>query len=318
MTSLVVPVTGGDSEAPFWRAEEIRRDFRTAERVGNFLEWADREMESETFRETLARKYFMDETAVTGLIQYLHSQKRHTKSPLPHRRHVLIEYTRQLGDGRQSQHVFLHGIWGGRVNTPMALVLAAVWEDVYGSKLEIIPTNDGIALVVPHDASLKDLLLSIPSRDIDALLRRKVEGSGLFAARFRENAARGAVASARIIQEKGSTMAEPPSLAETPGNRLALSRFPDSSGDMALVHERRVRCRIAAPRTRRTIGGRNRSHRSQHGYALPIRVWPALAANQRFHVSRAMFRQAVPICGRTCCGNSSSHPSCARKSRKKR
>ena len=221
---MAVPATGGDTEAPFWRAEEIKRDFRTAERVGRFLEWADGSPGDDAFREALARDHCMDEFAASALVQYLHSQKHQTQTSLPHRHHVVIEHTRHLGDGKQSQHVFLHTLWGGRVNHPLGLALSAVWEDLYGARLEVIPSNDGIALVAPHEASLIDLLLAIPESEIELLLRRKLEHSGLFAARFRENAAR-----ALLLPRESFQRRTPLWLNRLRSQKLqeVVSRYPD-------------------------------------------------------------------------------------------
>ncbi len=59
----VVPVRSTAGIFPFWKAEEQDRDFHLAERVGLFLEHADRRLDSPDFKQELLERYAMEEAA---------------------------------------------------------------------------------------------------------------------------------------------------------------------------------------------------------------------------------------------------------------
>ncbi len=187
---FVVPGEGLAVEAPFWKAEEINWDFHFSVKIGEFLEWADSAVEEPDFVETLENEYPIEKKAAESLADYLKSQKRISHTGLPHRRHSLIEYTASPNSAGHSKQVVIHTTWGGRVNRPLALILASLWEERYGDRAEMFVNNDGISIVISHDCSLKELLLSINIDNIEKHLREKIEQSGFFGARFRENAAR--------------------------------------------------------------------------------------------------------------------------------
>ena len=92
------------------------------------------------------------------------------------------------GDVKQ---IVLHTLWGGRVNRPFALALAQAWEEREGTPLQIVLDDDGILLMVPQDrAACRISSLSSAPATVEVLLRKKLEQSGFFGARFRENAER--------------------------------------------------------------------------------------------------------------------------------
>jgi ATP-dependent Lhr-like helicase len=90
----------------------------------------------------------------------------------------------------------IHTLWGGRINRPLALLLQAAWEEEYGYAVETFADNDTILLLLPNetDEALVEAMLRNPGLGneirIHTLLRRKLESSGLFGGRFRENAGR--------------------------------------------------------------------------------------------------------------------------------
>ncbi len=93
----------------------------------------------------------------------------------------------ELGDWR----LCLLTPFGGRVHAPWALALEARLGERLGAEVQTIWSDDGIAIRLP-DADLDGidgLLLPDPD-EIEDLVVGKVADSALFAARFRENAAR--------------------------------------------------------------------------------------------------------------------------------
>ena len=90
----------------------------------------------------------------------------------------------------EALQVILHTQWGGRLNRPFALALAAAWEQRYGHHLEVVPDNDCIGVMLPADAAPEALLGLVDGDALDALLRAGLGRSGFFGARFREAAGR--------------------------------------------------------------------------------------------------------------------------------
>ena len=141
-------------------------------------------------KEELRRDYFLDETAADELIGHLKRQREATGTDLPHRHHLLIEHFDDPLNTSDRKQVILHTLWGGRINRPFGLALQAAWEEKYHYHLEIIENNDCILLMLPHEFSAADLFTLVTPENIERLLRKTLETSGFFGAKFRENAGR--------------------------------------------------------------------------------------------------------------------------------
>jgi len=188
-----VEVVPGDQTIniiPFWRAEEQNRDFFYSEKIGLFLEEADQNLETESFAHWLAAKNTWSAYAVERLIEFLKLQKEATGQPLPHRHHIVIEHFADPLNTADSKQVIMHTLWGGKVNRPLAMALAAAWERKFGYPLEIYVGNNSIMLMLPHSFAPQDLFSLVPPQNLENLLRSKLESSGFFGAKFRENAGR--------------------------------------------------------------------------------------------------------------------------------
>ncbi len=173
---------------PFWKGEENGRDFHFSNRIGQFLEEADGRLDDSDFTDSLEQRSCMDREAVSGLLEFLKKQKEVTGCSLPHRHHLVVEFV-SAGPGGTPQTV-VHTMWGGRINRPLAMALDAAWEDQFGFRPEIYVSNDSIVLQLPHETSAEELLSLVGSTRVESLLRKRLEGSGFFGARFRECAAR--------------------------------------------------------------------------------------------------------------------------------
>jgi ATP-dependent Lhr-like helicase len=174
---------------PFWRAEEQNRDFFYSEKIGLFLEDADKNLEAESFAHQLSA-HGWSAYAVERLIEFLKRQKETAGQPLPHRHHILIEHFADPLNTADSKQVIMHTLWGGKVNRPFAMALAAAWERKFGYPLEVYVSNNSIMLMLPHSFALIDLFSLVPPQNLETLLRSKLESSGFFGAKFRENAGR--------------------------------------------------------------------------------------------------------------------------------
>ena len=230
---FVTPARPGAAAPPFWKAEENLRDSHFSERIADFLEAAEELLEDPEVkafpgktpildtsaverlagllsarpsllhpRGLLFTLQSLDRSAVERLITFLMRQKEATGRPLPHRRHLLIEYIRSAPGGYPGNQIVLHTIWGGRINRPFAMAVEAAWEDRYGYRPELYPGNDSIMLQLPHEAGGEEILSLVTSANFSGLVRKKLEGSGFFGARFRECAGRALLLTRRRLNER--------------------------------------------------------------------------------------------------------------------
>jgi ATP-dependent Lhr-like helicase len=186
----VVPVRSATGIFPFWRAEQQDRDYHFSERIGRFLEHADGMLDTPGFRQELLTHYAMEGAAADELIGFLKLQKEATGSSLPHRHHLLIEHVEEPGGRSDLKQVILHTFWGGRVNRPLALALAQAWEEKERQPLQFIENDDAILLMLPRQFQARDLFSFLTPDNVESFLRKRMEQTGFFGARFRENAER--------------------------------------------------------------------------------------------------------------------------------
>jgi len=185
---LVAPTRGATAMAPFWRADVQDRDFHFSQKVGQFLARADRMLAEPGFVGELEDDYHLEPEAAAELVRFLKAQKSATGGRLPHRHHLLVEHVRDLGQDDDRRQVILHTFWGGRVNRPLAIALAAAWEERYPEPLEVLQDDDCILLLLPSAFAADDLLSLVDPEHLDQLLRHRLEKTGFFGARFRTNA----------------------------------------------------------------------------------------------------------------------------------
>jgi ATP-dependent Lhr-like helicase len=186
----VVPARSAVGIFPFWKAEEQNGDFHLSERIGLFLERTDRRLDFPGFKEELMSAHAMDGAAADELLGFLKLQKESTGSSLPHRHHLLIEFVEEPVSRGEYKQVILHTFWGGRVNRPFALALQAAWEEKEHKPLQFISDDDAILLMLPHEVQSSDVLGLLSPDNVETYLRKKLEQTGFFGARFRENAER--------------------------------------------------------------------------------------------------------------------------------
>ncbi|HEY9593262.1 MAG TPA: DEAD/DEAH box helicase [Spirochaetia bacterium] len=186
----VVPTESRIGMSPFWKAEERGRDFRFSDRIARALEAWDGRVRRDDFPVTVADELCMDRSAAEAMTGFLRRQQEATHSGLPHRHRVVVEHTRDPDAGGDHAVIVIHTLWGGKVNRPFALALAAALTDRLGEAPQITQGEDAILLLVPDDIPGRDLLSLVRPDALESLLRRRLEGSGFFGARFRESAGR--------------------------------------------------------------------------------------------------------------------------------
>jgi ATP-dependent Lhr-like helicase len=182
---LVSPAPGLPGKLPFWHGDALGRPVELGRAVGAFV----RELGSlgSPAAYERARQAGLDEFAARNLLAYLDEQRAAT-GHVPDDRTVVVERFRdELGDWR----VAVHSPFGAPVHAPWALALAARMRERYGVDVQAMHSDDGVVLRLPDTdtAPPPDFAVFAPD-DVEGMVQSEVGGSALFAARFRECAAR--------------------------------------------------------------------------------------------------------------------------------
>jgi len=191
---VVRPGTGARASAAFWKGERPPRDGGFCDRIGAFLEEAEQAYQGgagarEAFHAKLRAEHRLDEEAASLLEEFLARQRTVTGAPLPHRSHVVVEESREGGEA-DARRVVVHARWGARATRPWAIALAAAWEEETGVALDVYANDDGVFVHLPPDADPEHLFALVTPESLEARLRGRLEQTGFFGTRFRENAQR--------------------------------------------------------------------------------------------------------------------------------
>ena len=134
----------------------------------------------------LTRDHDLDARAAENLLQYLRDQMAAARGA--RRRTIVVERVRdELGDWR----VCVLSPRGGRIHAPWAMAAAAKIREETGVDVETLWGDDGFVVRFPDVDQPPDPRLLLPDPDeVQALVVRQLGATALFAAKFRENAAR--------------------------------------------------------------------------------------------------------------------------------
>ena len=183
---LVTPAPGEPGKIAFWKADTPSRPVELGAALGKMVREL-RSLDPEAAAKRLRERAGFDDLAVKNLLRYLDDQAAAT-GVVPDDRTVVVERFRdEVGDWR----VCLHTPFGGRVHAPLALALEARLRERLGVDARALWTDDGIAMHLPEVESppaLDELILD--PDEVLSLVSAQLPASALFAARFRENAAR--------------------------------------------------------------------------------------------------------------------------------
>ena len=194
---LVRAAPNQQSAAPFWRSERLNRSVHFSTRIAHFLEKADALLaqgQAKQLQDSLTTEQQFEPLAAQELVDYLSRQRQHTETPLPHQRHLLLEWIHSGPAGyvgpNDPQQLVIHTLWGGRLNQPWALALKAAWLQAFGETADVHADNDAIVILLKQPVEPQQLLSLVTPENLLALLRESLETSGFFGARFRECAGR--------------------------------------------------------------------------------------------------------------------------------
>ena len=199
---VVTPTQPSTIAPPFWTSEGINRSFHYAARIADFLEDADEAVDTPDYIERLQNEHHLEPGLSQELVTLLQRQKEHTNAPLPHRHHILVEYIQSAPGQAAGTQLVIHTGWGNRVNRPMALAMEAAWFDKYAEQPEIFVSDQCLVVQLLDETDTGNLLELINSHNVEQYLRQRLEGSGFFGARFRENAGRALLLSKGKFNER--------------------------------------------------------------------------------------------------------------------
>jgi ATP-dependent Lhr-like helicase len=183
---LVSPAPGEPGKMPFWKGDQVGRPIELGLAIGRLMNDLLR-MPAAAAIDRLTREHDLDRQAAENLLQYLRDQKAATGA-VPDAATVVIERVRdELGDWR----ICVLSPRGGRIHAPWAMAAAARIREETGIDVETLWGDDGFVVRFPDMDQPPDPRLLLPDPDeVQSLVVRQLGATALFAAKFRENAAR--------------------------------------------------------------------------------------------------------------------------------
>jgi ATP-dependent helicase Lhr and Lhr-like helicase len=183
---IVSPAPGQPGKMPFWKADAAGRPLELGRHVGELVR-SLRQMPPAAAIQRLTTRHDLDPRAAENLLRYLADQAAATGA-VPDDRTIVIERTRdELGDWR----ICLLSPFGGRIHAPWAMAVVERVRAETGGDAETMWTDEGFVVRFPETEAPPDPALLLPASDeAEALVVRQLGGTALFAAKFREAAAR--------------------------------------------------------------------------------------------------------------------------------
>ncbi|HWW22260.1 MAG TPA: crosslink repair DNA glycosylase YcaQ family protein [Edaphobacter sp.] len=183
---LVSPAPGEAGKMPFWHGDGAGRPLEFGRRIGALVREL-REVPRNVAVARLTREHDLDPLAAENVLRYLADQELATVV-VPDDQNIVIERVRdELGDWR----VCVLTPFGSRIHAPWAMAVTAKVRANGGQDVETMWSEDGFVLRFPETdeaPSIEPILLE--AGEAAELVLRQLGSTALFAAKFRESAAR--------------------------------------------------------------------------------------------------------------------------------
>ena len=182
---LVTPAPGEPGKMPFWHGDQAGRPVELGVAIGKLIRDL-RATPRNAAIDRLVRLHDLDQTAAENALRYLDDQA--AAGAIPDDRTLVIERCLDdLGDWR----VCLLSPLGSRVHAPWAMAATAQIRSQTGMDVEVMWGDEGFVVRFPEVERPPDPALLLPEpEEIEGLVLRQLGSTSLFAARFRETAAR--------------------------------------------------------------------------------------------------------------------------------
>jgi ATP-dependent Lhr-like helicase len=183
---IVSPAPGEPGKMPFWKADAAGRPLELGTYIGEMVRGL-RHMPPAAAIQRLVKHHDLDQRAAENLMRYL-SDQMSAAGTVPDDQTILIERCRdELGDWR----ICVLTPFGGRIHAPWAMAVVERARAESGLDVETMWTDDGFVVRFPETDEPPDTALMLPeSEAVESLVLRQLGASALFAAKFREAAAR--------------------------------------------------------------------------------------------------------------------------------
>ncbi len=183
---LVTPAPGQPGKMPFWRADAAQRTVPFGAEIGRLIREV-REMKPPEAVRRLKEQHDLDEIAARNFLQYLDDQHAATGAVPDDRTLVIERVVDDLGDWR----VCVLTPFGGKIHAPWAMAVTAKVRRELAIDVETMWSDDGFIVRFPEtDLPPRAELVMPDVEEVEELVIRQLGASSLFAAKFREAAAR--------------------------------------------------------------------------------------------------------------------------------
>jgi ATP-dependent Lhr-like helicase len=183
---LVTAAPGQPGKMPFWRADAAERTVPFGAEIGRLIREI-REVKPRDALRRLTEQHDLEEIAARNFLQYLDDQHAATGA-VPDDRTIVVErVVDDLGDWR----VCVLTPFGGKIHAPWAMAVTAKVRRELAIDVETMWSDDGFIVRFPETDLPPAADLVMPDADeVEQLVIRQLGASSLFAAKFREAAAR--------------------------------------------------------------------------------------------------------------------------------
>ena len=183
---LVSPAAGEPGKMPFWHGDRPGRPLEFGKAVGALtrtLALAERS----TAEALLVEQYFLDAPSAHTLTEYVHEQMT-AVGEVPSDRVIVIErFLDEVGDHR----VCVLTPFGSRVHAPWATAVTETLRARRVGDIDSVWSDDGMIFRIPASDEPPPSEWFLPaSTEVEDRVSRAIDGTSLFAARFREAAGR--------------------------------------------------------------------------------------------------------------------------------
>jgi ATP-dependent Lhr-like helicase len=183
---LVSPAPGEPGKMPFWHGDSAGRPAEFGRRIGEMMREMLELPRPAAFAK-LVEEHSLDQNAAENLLRYLEEQAAAT-GRVPSDRDIVIERCHdELGDWR----ICVLSPFGTRVHAPWCMAAMAKLRAERGVDAEAMWNDDGFVIRLPESEEPLETEWLIPSAaELKDLVLRQLGSTSMFAAKFREAAAR--------------------------------------------------------------------------------------------------------------------------------
>ncbi|WP_394826626.1 DEAD/DEAH box helicase [Pendulispora albinea] len=195
---LVSPAAGHPGKMPFWRGDRAGRSHAFGAAIGELTRLMAK-LAPDAAALRLEKKHGLDTAAAQACVQYVRDQLDFAGEVPSDKALVIERFVDEVGDFRIS----ILSPFGSRVHAPWATCVIARLRAEHAGEADVIYNDDGIVFRVTgtHEPPKSELFLP-PSESVEELITGALGQSALFAARFRENAARALLLPRRQIGKR--------------------------------------------------------------------------------------------------------------------